>query len=103
MSADNWAVCPVCDERRRIKFGQREQEVKDAYGKVMIEEFDRLREELDLDQAKTLEPTFREDYEFYGAADGVVTATYHGHCDVCKADLKFEHDHTIEDPGKGDR
>lgn len=50
MSADNRAVCP------------------ESYGLVPVEEFDRMRTELQLDVAKPPEHTFREDYEFWRAA-----------------------------------
>jgi hypothetical protein len=33
------------------------------------------------------ETTFREDYEFWGAAGGEVQWDYCGHCTVCKLDV----------------
>lgn len=71
MSADNWAVCPRCiGEARSIDFGPIVPEVDEE-----------------------LYRTFREDYEFYGADEGVVTASYSGHCRKCGLETDFEHAH----------
>ena len=60
MSADNWAVCPRCLKR-----------APDGADKWEYQ-------------------TFREDYEFWGAEEGHVTATYSARCHVCGLTLNFE-------------
>lgn len=99
MSADNWARCPKCLKEGEASFAKQQIEVDEAYGKVSIEEFDRQRAELAkaqefLDEDDTFR-TFREDYEFSGAEEGVVTASYKGQCTKCGLSLKFEEKHPI--------
>ena len=36
--------------------------------------------------------TFREDYEIFGAEDGVVMVTYEGHSQRCGSHLDFRHE-----------
>ena len=94
VSADNWAICPRCVARARAAEAAQLAAVMDSYGKVPVEEFDRAR--------AAIEPvhpgdyaTFREDYEIYGAADGVVKVSYGGSCQVCGLDLSFSHEHPL--------
>jgi hypothetical protein len=39
--------------------------------------------------------TFREDYEIYGAQDGVVKVSYSGHCSRCGSGLDFKAEYPI--------
>lgn len=91
MSADNWSVCPRCRDRAKAEKIARAQAAVDAYGKVSAEEYAALVER----STEPLEPkeTFREDYEFYGASGGTVTASYSGHCDVCGLGVDFQYEH----------
>jgi hypothetical protein len=91
MSADNWARCPRCDRRALTSFDERERTIADSYGKVSVEEFDQMRAALakDRDDHVNARETFREDYEFFGAEDGAVTASYAGECQVCGLKLQF--------------
>lgn len=93
MSADNWAICPRCEDRRQTRLRERAVEVQAAYGSVSVEEFDRLRNSLATDQAVEPANTFREDYEFYGAEDGTVHAAYSGGCSECGLGVTFAHEH----------
>lgn len=89
MSADNWAVCPRCERTRQDKLAADRTAVADMYGKVPVAAFDYARETLAVLEAKEPAQTFREDYEFYGAEEGVLCISYFGWCEVCG--LKFEH------------
>ena len=90
MSADNWATCPRCEKRRTNELRESAAKVARAYGKVPVEEWDQMRkEQADAEQVRP-ERTFREDYEFFGAEDGVVTASYRGNCMICGLTLEFE-------------
>jgi hypothetical protein len=83
MSADNWAICPRCLSEATDKHAAKERRVAALYGKVPVEEFDAQRAALaEIDPEKFR--TFREDYEFYGAEDGEVHASYSGGCTTCK-------------------
>jgi len=97
MSADHWAHCPRCHARALASFEDRERLIENAYGQVPISQFDQMRDALDRDRElhDEAEPTFREDYEFTGAEDGVVTAKYKGQCTKCGLKLEFEDDHEI--------
>ena len=97
MSADNWAKCPRCYKRGLDHIDELQEEVDSIYGQVTIEEFDAARERLE--QAKMLledsDATFREDYEFWGAEDGVVHVDYLGQCAKCGLKIKFNEEHPI--------
>lgn len=99
MSADNWADCPRCKVIREAALTERERAVENAYGKVPVAEFDAMRAELERDANTLIDPTFREDYEIYGAEDGVVKVRYQGRCKDCGLSLKFEHDHPLNVDG----
>jgi hypothetical protein len=94
MSASNWAICPRCVTRATRDHDSRLADVMATYGTVPVEEFDRARS-----QIKEVDPedyrTFREDYEIYGATDGVVTVDYGGSCSTCGLSLSFKDDHPL--------
>jgi hypothetical protein len=96
VSADNWAVCPRCDQRHEAEVEAKFKAVDDAYGKVPMAEFTEMTAAARAFSQTKVDPTFREDYEFYGAEDGVVVAAYRGQCTVCALSLTFKHEHPIE-------
>src|SRR3954447_17439723 len=82
MSADNWTVCPRCFDNAKREADEAKSTVMGLYGTIPVEEFNAKRAEL----AEPVEgdfETFREDYEFYGAHDGEVHASYEGACSKC--------------------
>lgn len=83
MSADNWTTCRNCIEAKEAEIAALESKIENAYGKVSVQVFDKTR--ADLEELRSAHPgqTFREDYEFYGAEDGVTTWDYTGCCEVC--------------------
>lgn len=99
MSADNYAVCPRCAKRRENELAARAEKLQAMYGKESLEEFDRARTELAAEQTKRLAETFRENYEIYGAEDGVVRVTYSGGCSLCSLSLTFKHEHPLDVDG----
>src|SRR5207244_2512735 len=92
VSADNWAICPQCRDRAKAEHDARFQAAVESYGKVPPEEYERLRAEATVPFDAAQFETFREDYEFYGAAEGTITASYSGHCDVCSLGLDFKYE-----------
>jgi hypothetical protein len=68
-----------------------------SYGRVAIEEFDRVRAALAQQRkdAEKVPNTFRETWHVYGADEGVVTVVYVGSCNACKLNLEFTEDHEI--------
>lgn len=95
MSADGWKVCPRCVANWKANIDEATKALYDTYGKVPVEEFDRAREALTRKSAQSIGETFREDYEFYGAADGTVTADYSGGCSKCGLQARLKHSVTF--------
>ena len=77
MGADNWAICPRC--RRR------------AGGPAIAAHL-----------GQPLRETLREDYEFYGAAEGIVQVSYGCECTVCGLKLSFDTAYPIPGALDGD-
>lgn len=98
MSADNWARCPRCWHRKNKDLMERWAKLNASYGQIPLEEFDETRAELNFETEglENMKETFREDYEFYGAEDGIVQVSYSGQCTVCSLALKFEESHPIQ-------
>ena len=96
MSADNWAQCPRCVKRHEKALREGAARVAEAYGKVPLEEWDRMRDWQSEAESELIRETFREDYEFYGAEDGEVVASYSGSCSECGLSLSFTDRHPIE-------
>jgi len=97
VSADNRAKCPRCAKRTEAALLKRELAVAESYGTVSIEDFDRARADLadERSAAQGALPTFREDYEIYGAEDGIVHVDYSGSCQECGLSLSFTHEHPL--------
>ena len=89
MSASNWAVCPNCAKKFH---DEQESKLEAAYGVLTKEDFALLVDEAD----QTIEETFREDYEIYGAESGTIHVSYSGRCRDCGLALKFDHNHTLD-------
>lgn len=96
MSADNWTQCPRCLKRRAMEIENKQTHLSAAYGNVPVEEFDRLRAELESLKTERMDDNYREDYEIYGAEDGTVEVTYRGACGVCNLRMDFKHSHEID-------
>lgn len=90
MSADNWAVCPCCLHNTKLDLAERKEEVRKKYGKVSIEEWDKISGVLYHEVDEEAVRTFREDYDFWGAETGLLMISYRGECTKCG--LKFEHE-----------
>ncbi len=98
MSADNWAVCPRCSDDNQAEVDRLAEEMKKAYGKVTAEEFVALTGQFAAARdkardAREVGTEFREDYEIYGAEDGVLKIRYGGHCRMCGLDVQINIDH----------
>lgn len=93
MSADNWAICPRCHHRALVEHEAKRQAALDSYGTVPLAEFEELRYHADVPFDDGAYHTFREDYEFSGAEEGVIYVRYKGRCTVCNLSLEIEQDH----------
>jgi hypothetical protein len=97
VSANNWVVCPRCKRDREAHIRNLQQKVNAAYGSLPIEAFDDLRAAVDGEKAGKLDATLREDWEIYGADDGVVKVDYSSFCNVCGLRVTFEFAYPIPD------
>ncbi len=93
MSADNWAICPRCKDRRAAEVAHLRKCADDGYGVVSADEYRKLTEDAAKLEAKPMDHNFREDYEIYGADDGTVIARYGGGCSTCDLTVAFEYEH----------
>lgn len=85
MSADNYRVCPRCEEQLLLEREKEIQKAKDSYGKVPQEEFIKKSKQLDI--PLRIDPTLREDWEVYG--EGYNTDIRYS-CSCSKCGLKHE-------------
>lgn len=98
MSADNWAICPRCLDRAKAERAAKFEAARIAYGNVEPEEYERLRSEAQVEIDPEQFRTFREDYEFWGAEDGKVGASYKGRCQTCDLSAGFEREKVFYTP-----
>ena len=96
MSADNWAQCPRCAAGRQTAVGDLLVKAEQGYGVLSVTEFDELRQSAADLEREPMEPTFREDYEVFGAETGEVAVSYSGSCARCGLSLRFEHFHPLD-------
>lgn len=110
MSADNWSICPRCTEAERQDIAEMESQINADYGKVSIEVFEQRRHDLakrkeqfekEIEaRGEGLRATFREDYEIYGAHEGLFYIKYSGECQKCDLNFKFEYEQRFWEPGE---
>ena len=90
MSADNWTVCPKCSQTKRKELELAQQSLKEAYGKVSLEEYLTLQERVEiLSEDTSVSTSFREDYE-QGVYDEEYFVNYIGCCIECGFSHKYE-------------
>lgn len=94
MSADNWTICPKCEEARREESQQIYEKAANAYGKVSESEYHAMKEAARVVDATEPKQTLREDWEIGTAANGEFEVDYRSSCDEC--DYCFAYRVTIE-------
>lgn len=88
MSADAWRICPQCKAREVLK--HKKPTAAEIYGKVSVDEYERMKlEELQIVE-EDVEETLREDYEIYMREDGMLDISYSCSCSVCGFSVEFE-------------
>ena len=85
MSADNWTVCPKCEER--TKEAKEHKELISAHGKIELAKSN----EMQVKYQQEMEPvqSMREDYEL-GIREGVFEVSYSSYCETCKFEFKYK-------------
>ena len=84
MSADNWTECPRCSPPPPPS---RKAQLAEAYGKVSIEEYERLKVAPEVSEERE---TLREDYHI-GIHDRIFMVSYEASCTFCGWRHTFEH------------
>lgn len=90
MSADNWTTCPKCTADAWAAYRVEDDALTAQYGKIPPDEWKAKSDAFPV--APKLEETFREDYEFYGADEGVLSIRYRGRCSECGTGCEFTKD-----------
>ena len=93
MSADNWAICPRCNVDLQIKTIAFEQLVKEQYGKIPIEEWEKMKKG---SKKEELQTTLREDYEMWMSDYGIFHVRYNASCEKCNYEFAFNHEQQTE-------
>lgn len=84
MSADNWAICPKCKQKRLDDIERKQEQVQKSYGKVSAIEYSRMLTEVNrLSDATKLPHNLREDYELGIDEDGTFSVSYEAGCRIC--------------------
>lgn len=98
MSADNWTQCPRCARQKKAMLDGLDQQLREQYGRIPVEDFDRERAEIDRlrTEAADAAPLFREDYEIYGVAEGTLHIRYSGRCFFCALTHEFSVDQPLD-------
>lgn len=102
MSADNWAVCPRCRAFEQDRIARAIEDARAAYGVASPEDYEEMTLAANVPIDLGVLQTFREDYDIWGAEDGVVRVSYGAQCQKCGLTLKFHHDHILYPAETGD-
>ena len=94
MSADHWGDCPKCKRDHAQYIAEIERRILDDYGKITVDEYKRLLNELN----NPVEPalTLREDYDIGTDDSGFFEVNYRCHCDRCNFGFAFNHSEQID-------
>lgn len=93
MSADNWAICPKCQELTDDRQEMLEEKLSKSYGVVPPEEYLRLFE--NSRKKVNLEPTLREDYEIGILNTAEFYVRYEAVCRTCGFSYAYKYDQNI--------
>lgn len=89
MSADNWAVCPLCKKRAIEAREAKQVAAGKAYGSVPSAEYLAMLKAIEA--PLVFKETFREDYEISVGEDGEFFVSYRGGCTECSFSHAFKH------------
>jgi hypothetical protein len=84
MSAPHWAICPICQQKRKGL----EEEVKSLYGQIPAEDY--LKKVKELEKPIQDPYTLREDYEI-GIYKGQFRINYGASCEVCRFSYSYKY------------
>ena len=88
MSADNWRICPKCDDGRVAAKADAVMTAVNAYGTVPVEQWKALQAKAD--HIPPAKDTLREDYEIGTDHTGEFYVSYSCSCQECGFRFEFE-------------
>lgn len=90
MSADNWAICPKCNQKQLKEQIDLAIKVQANYGILPVEDWLELKSQLD--NPMKLDFTLREDYHIgVDGQTGKFFVTYKAGCRVCGFVYEYKH------------
>ena len=89
MSAENWAICPVCKAKNDKANAKRILDAEKKYGKIPSEDYIALAKEVST--PIEIEETLREDYGIGVDEVGVFYVDYECRCEKCGSRYTFKH------------
>jgi hypothetical protein len=89
MSANNWTICPKCNN----KILELEKEISENYGKISELEYSRLKSTLKRDTVT--KNTLREDYEI-GIHKGEFEMSYGCSCSKCGFEYYYDYSEEVK-------
>jgi len=89
MSADNWTYCPMCKLNTKKRQLTLEKECIDQYGKISLQEYEKLQTKLKNIKNSDQDTTLKEDYEI-GIFDEDLIINYHASCSMCNFEFNFK-------------
>lgn len=93
MSADNWTICPRCEEIEQVTFDSARKAIEATYGKVSATEYKEAVRALGSGPASPV-ASLREDYEI-GVREGVFDVYYTASCRACGFSFEYNYEEEI--------
>lgn len=95
MSADRWSECPRCKYLYDESVKEKINEIKSLYGKIPEEEYLQKYRDAKISLLKEFDTSMRQDYEFYGAENGVLNIRFSASCNECGFSWSYKHEEKI--------
>lgn len=96
MSADRWSECPLCIKNK----APTRELMEEKYGKIPIEEYEKLQKEVKESYASYGDTPVREDYCIDIDKNGLLNINYSAECMRCRATWSF-HQNSIKADNNG--
>ena len=101
MGASNWKECPNCDAKKANHEISLREALAEAYGKDSQESYEIKKTSLAEYEARTLDASLREDYEFYFDGERMeLNVDYNCSCQHCG--FSFSHNQVVLVPSAPD-
>lgn len=99
MSADRYSICPKCHEAHIQKLADLDKQIREAYGVLPFDEYEKLKELRELTEELDPKTTLREDWEIYIDSgitpDATLNVSYEARCSECGFGFKLKEAHDM--------